>query len=55
MTEVPLPNPGDRRSWDALVILERARVGIEAETRAIDSQELKRRLTACARGGLGAG
>jgi len=43
-TEVPLPNPGDRRSWDALARTARLRIGIEAETRARDSQELKRRL-----------
>jgi transcriptional regulator with XRE-family HTH domain len=43
-TEVPLPNPGDRRAWDALVTVPRVRVGIEAETRARDSQALQRRL-----------
>ncbi len=43
-TEVPLPNPGDRRAWDALARVAAVRIGIEAETRARDSQELKRRL-----------
>lgn len=43
-TEVPLPNPGDRRAWDALAGVEGVRIGIEAETRARDSQELHRRL-----------
>jgi len=44
-TEVPLPNPGDRRAWDALIRLARVRIGVEAETRARDSQELQRRLS----------
>jgi transcriptional regulator with XRE-family HTH domain len=43
-TEVPLPNPGDRRTWDALVIVSGVRIGVEAETRARDAQELQRRL-----------
>lgn len=43
-TEVPLPNPGDRRAWDALILLPEVRVGVEAETRARDSQDLQRRL-----------
>ncbi len=51
MTEVPLPNPGDRRAWDALVMLMRIRVGIEAETRARDSQDLQRRLNSKRRDG----
>jgi transcriptional regulator with XRE-family HTH domain len=50
-TEVPLPNAGDRRSWDALVHVARVRVGIEAETRARDSQELQRRLAGKQRDG----
>lgn len=44
-TEVPLPNPGDRRAWDALIRVARVRIGVEAETRARDSQELQRRLS----------
>ena len=43
-TEVPLPIAGDRRAWDALITLEAARIGIEAETRAREAQELQRRL-----------
>jgi hypothetical protein len=43
-TEVPLPNPGDRRSWDALTRIAELRIGIEAETRARDGQELQRRV-----------
>jgi transcriptional regulator with XRE-family HTH domain len=42
-TEVPLPNPGDLRAWDALIAGERFRVGVEAETRATDSQAIERR------------
>lgn len=44
MTEVPLPNSGDRRAWDALIIVSGVRIGVEAETRARDAQELQRRL-----------
>ncbi len=44
-TEVPLPNPGDWRAWDAMIELHRLRIGVEAETRARDAQELQRRLT----------
>jgi transcriptional regulator with XRE-family HTH domain len=43
-TEVGLPNAGDRRAWDGLKVLPRARIGVEAETRARDSQDLQRRL-----------
>ena len=43
-TEVPLPNAGDRRAWDAIVRVTRVRIAVEAETRARDSQELQRRL-----------
>jgi transcriptional regulator with XRE-family HTH domain len=42
-TEVPLPRPGDPRSWDALLRVERRRVGVEAETRPTDVQEAMRR------------
>lgn len=51
LTEVPLPNPGDRRAWDALIALTEVRIGIEAETRARDAQELQRRLNAKQRDG----
>ncbi|MEX1295385.1 MAG: helix-turn-helix transcriptional regulator [Candidatus Limnocylindrales bacterium] len=43
-TEVPFPNPGDLRAWDAMVRLARLRIGIEAETRGRDSQALQRKL-----------
>jgi hypothetical protein len=43
-TEVPFPNAGDHRSWDALARVSRVRIGDETETRARDVQELKRRL-----------
>jgi transcriptional regulator with XRE-family HTH domain len=42
--EVPLPIPGDRRAWDALVALGGRRAGCEAETRLGDIQALERRL-----------
>lgn len=50
-TEVPLPNAGDRRSWDGLAVVQTVRVGVEAETRVHDSQELQRRLTGKRRDG----
>lgn len=43
-TEVPLPNPGDQRAWDALIRVARTRVGVEAETRVRDAQALQRKL-----------
>ncbi len=43
-TEVPLPIPGDRRAWDACVVLRDRRAGCEAETRLADVQALERRL-----------
>ncbi len=43
-TEVPLPNPGDKRAWDALARMRSVRIGIEAETRGRDAQALQRRL-----------
>ena len=50
-TEVPLPNPGDKRSWDGLAKVARVKIGVEAETRARDSQELQRRIKAKLRDG----
>jgi transcriptional regulator with XRE-family HTH domain len=44
VAEVPLPNPGDRRSWDLLLRIEHQRVGVEAETRIRDVQLLVRRV-----------
>jgi transcriptional regulator with XRE-family HTH domain len=42
-TEVPFPNPGDPRAWDAMVRLEGQRVAFEAEARIRDAQSLDRR------------
>jgi transcriptional regulator with XRE-family HTH domain len=44
-TEVPLPNPGDRRSWDAITGAGSWRAGVEAETVIDDTQALERRLS----------
>jgi transcriptional regulator with XRE-family HTH domain len=43
--EVPLPIPGDRRAWDRTLTRDGNLIGIEAETRPTDMQELQRRLT----------
>jgi transcriptional regulator with XRE-family HTH domain len=43
-TEVPLPMPGDRRSWDAVTGGSGWRAGVEAETVIDDTQALERRL-----------
>jgi transcriptional regulator with XRE-family HTH domain len=43
-TEVPLPTPGDRRAWDAMIIGSDWRLGVEAETRPRDAQALVLRL-----------
>lgn len=42
-TEVPLPIPGDRRAWDAVIGLASRRAGCEAETSLRDMQALERR------------
>ncbi len=42
--EVPLPNPGDSRAWDALARGDDVRIGFEAETGPRDGQALQRRL-----------
>jgi len=42
--EVALDLPGDQRAWDAVVTLGTTRIGVEAETRPRDFQELARRL-----------
>jgi transcriptional regulator with XRE-family HTH domain len=42
--EVPLPIPGDKRAWDALVSLGGRRAGCEAETHLADIQALDRKL-----------
>jgi transcriptional regulator with XRE-family HTH domain len=45
-TEVPLPRPGDRRAWDALIrgFPTQVRCGVEAETHPNDVQGLERKL-----------
>ena len=43
-TEVPFPNAGDLRAWDALIRVATVRIGVEAETRGRDSQALQRKL-----------
>ena len=42
-TEVPLPLPGDRRAWDAVIAGPGFVVGVEAETRLRDIQAVARR------------
>lgn len=42
--EVALDLPGDQRAWDAVVTLGTTRIGVEAETRPRDLQEVARRL-----------
>lgn len=42
LAEVPLPMPGDRRSWDLLLRLPTQLIGVEAETRIRDMQRLVR-------------
>jgi hypothetical protein len=49
--EVPLPNPGDNRVWDAVLRLAGCTVGIEVETRVRDIQALTRRMRARQREG----
>jgi transcriptional regulator with XRE-family HTH domain len=41
--EAPIPIPRDLRAWDVLLTLDAARVGVTAETRLRDWQELLRR------------
>jgi transcriptional regulator with XRE-family HTH domain len=43
-TEVPFPNPGDLRAWDAVTGRDGWRAGIEAETVIDDSQAIDRKL-----------
>lgn len=43
--EVPLPNVGDQRAWDAMIRGERWRYGVEAELNPIDGQALMRRIS----------
>ncbi len=50
-TEVPMPIPGDRRAWDAVVRGRGWRAGVEAETRLRDAQATARRIGLKARDG----
>jgi transcriptional regulator with XRE-family HTH domain len=43
-TEVPIPIPGDRRAWDAVIRGLGWRTGVEAETRIRDAQAVARRI-----------
>jgi hypothetical protein len=42
--EVPLPNPGDQRAWDAVIKGGGWRFGVECELNPIDGQALLRRI-----------
>lgn len=50
-TEVPLPLPGDRRSWDAVATFDGGDTAVEAETRLRDIQALDRRCALKSRDG----
>lgn len=53
-TEVPLPLPGDLRAWDAMLDGLGEPIGLEAETRIRDGQQLERRIALKQRdGGIG--
>lgn len=43
-TEVPVPLPGDQRSWDAVIARNGLRIGVETETRLRDLQAFDRRI-----------
>lgn len=42
--EVPFPNAGDLRAWDAVIRGETWSLAVEAETRVTDGQSLERKL-----------
>lgn len=42
--EVPIGIPGDLRAWDAVMLIGKARIAVEAETRPRDIQALQRRI-----------
>jgi transcriptional regulator with XRE-family HTH domain len=44
--EVPVGHVGDQRAWDAVLLIGRDQVAVEAETRPRDVQVLQRRLAA---------
>jgi hypothetical protein len=50
-TEVPFPNPGDLRAWDAVTGRDHWRLGIEAETVIDDTQALDRKIALKVRDG----
>jgi hypothetical protein len=50
--EVPLPNPGDQRAWDAMIRGDGWRYGVECEMNPIDGQAALRRLTLKQKDGL---
>jgi transcriptional regulator with XRE-family HTH domain len=50
--EVPLPNPGDQRAWDAMIRGAGWRYGVECELNPIDGQTLMRRITLKQRDGM---
>jgi transcriptional regulator with XRE-family HTH domain len=50
--EVPFPNPGDQRAWDAMIRGDGWRYGVEAELNPIDGQALLRRLNLKQRDGM---
>lgn len=50
--EVPLPNPGDQRAWDAMIRGSGWRYGAECEMNPIDGQALLRRINLKQRDGL---
>lgn len=43
--EVPMPIPGDRRAWDAVIRAPDVRIGVEAVTRLRDIQDVERRIS----------
>jgi hypothetical protein len=42
--EVPMPTRGDLRAWDAGLVRDGLRIGVDAETRIRDAQALDRRV-----------
>jgi transcriptional regulator with XRE-family HTH domain len=53
--EVPLPNPGDQRAWDAMIRGQRWRYGVECELNPIDGQALLPCITLKQRDGMANG
>jgi hypothetical protein len=51
-TEVPFPDPGDLRAWDAVTGRDGWRAGVEAETVIDDTQAVDRKLALKKRDGL---